>query len=130
MLVGDEDVSPAFGGALPWGFMRIFDTSNPTNPVEIGAFATDGALNDPTFHEFFERTMHNVVVRGSRAYVSWYGEGIRVVDISQPSDPREIGAFVPPEDLGPALFWGVYAHRDLVLGSDLFGGLFILKLKE
>ena len=54
-------------------------------------------------------------------------DGIRVVDFSNPSEPREIAAFVPE---GPSSFWGVYPHRNLVLGSDWLGGdLYILKMR-
>ena len=75
--------------------------------------------------------MHNIIVRGSRAYLSWYFEGIRVVDFSQPSAPREIAAFIPdPAETSPGLFWGVYVHKDMILGSDILGGLFILKMNN
>ncbi len=119
VVVGDEDFAPG-----PWGFLRTFDTLDPTNPDQIGAFATDGSLNDPTG----TRTMHNIFVRGNNAYLSWYDEGIRIVDLSQPATPREIASFIPdPNQTGPGRFWGVYVHNDLVLASDLLSGLFILK---
>ena len=121
LIVGDEDFT-----AGPWGFLRFFDISDRANPVQVGAYATDNALqaDGPTAISF---TAHNVVVRGSRAYVSWYDDGIRVIDFSDPTNPREIAAYSPG---GLTSFWGVYAHRDLVLGSDFVsGGLYILKLK-
>lgn len=120
VLVGDEDFAPG-----PWGFLRVFDTSDPTHPFQVGAYATAGSLSsDPD-----PATMHNIIVKGSRAYLSWYFEGIRVVDFSQPSTPREIAAFVAdPAETSPGLFWGVYVHQDKILGSDLSGGLFILEL--
>ena len=69
---------------------------------------------------------HNIIVRGNRAYISWYDDGIRVLDFSQPENIREIAAFVPDV---PASFWGIYVHQDLVLGSDYLGaGLYILQL--
>lgn len=117
VLVGDEDFAPD-----PWGFLRVFDTGDAANPIQIGAFATAAALSNTPFPS----TMHNIVVRGSRAYLSWYFEGIRVVDFSQPSAPREIAAFVP--ELG-GFIWGVYVQGDLILASDLFGSLHILRLE-
>lgn len=120
MIVGDEDFT-----AGPWGFLRIFDTSDLGNPVEIGAYATENALTNPNpLAASF--SAHNLVVQGNRAFVSWYDDGIRVIDFSQPSAPREIAAFVP-ERLSS--FWGVYVHQNLILGSDLGGGLYILQLK-
>lgn len=116
-LVTDEDFTSG-----PWGFLRVFDTSDPTNPVEIGAFATENALNAPPPDGDF--SVHNVVVRGNSAYISWYTDGVRVVDISQPNAPRETASFAVE---GPSLFWGVYQDRELIFGSDMFNGLYILK---
>lgn len=128
VLVADEDFT-----ALPFGFLRIFDTSDRNNPVQIGAFATDKSLtNDgivPSLPFSLVFSIHNIVVRGSKAYISWYDEGIRVVDFSNPSNPREIASFIAPGAPDVGFFWGVYVHRDLILGSDLFSGLYILKLK-
>ncbi len=118
VVTGDEDFNP-----LPWGFLRVFDTLDATSPNQVGTFATSNALNNP-FDLF---SMHNIFVRGSRAYLSWYFEGIRVVDLSQPANPREIAAFLPPAGTGPGLFWGVYVQGDLIFASDLLSGLFILK---
>lgn len=118
VVVADEDFNP-----LPWGFLRVFDTRDASNPVQVGTFATSNALNNP-FNLF---SIHNIFVRGSRAYLSWYFEGIRVVDLSQPANPREIAAFLPPAGTGPGLFWGIYVQGDLILASDLLSGLFILK---
>ncbi len=123
VVTGDEDFDP-----LPWGFLRIFDTGDPTNPFEVGAFATDGSLNDPSL----ERTMHNIFIDDDVAFLSWYDEGIRVVDFSQPSNPREIAAFTAPGAPFEGLFWGVFFQDDddLVLASDILTGLFILELKH
>jgi len=120
VITADENMNP-----LPWGFLRVFDTSDPTSPVQVGSLATSNALNNPDLNSPF--TMHNIFVRGNQAYLSWNFDGIRVVDISQPSRPREVAAFLPPAGTGPGLFWGVYVHKNLVLGSDLLSGLFILK---
>jgi len=38
------DVHGVFDG---WGYMRVLDTSDPTNPVEIGQYATEGVLAQP-----------------------------------------------------------------------------------
>ncbi len=119
VVVGDEDFAPG-----PWGFLRVFDSSDPSSPEQIGAFATPGALGSGPA----TATMHNIIVRGSRAYLSWYFEGISIVDISQPSRPREIASFIPnPAETSPGLFWGIYEHKDLILATDIIGGLFILK---
>jgi hypothetical protein len=89
-------------------------------------------------------TVHNPFVVGDTAYLSWYGDGLRVIDISDPSSPRETAFFVPgdteashgqqvaprhnePVEGGAAAVWGVYVHGDLILLSDIQQGLFILR---
>lgn len=129
VVVGDEDFSPVGGGDDIWGFGRIFDIQR--EPVQVATFDTGNVTADPALGDF---SMHNVVVRGSTAYVSWYSDGMVLYDISQPAAPRQIAQFVPPaaEDPFGVLptapeMWGVHLHRSLVLGSDMNSGLWILK---
>lgn len=130
VIVGDEDFSPVLGGDDIWGFGRIFDTQN--DPVQVSTFDTGNVTEDPGVGDF---TMHNVIVRGSTAYVSWYSDGIVLFDISQPANPRQIGQFIPeaaadPFGLLPPVveMWGVYVHGSLILGSDMNSGLHVLKM--
>ena len=115
-----------------WGYLRVIDVSDKSDPVEVGEFATEGTL-DPSLTPFDlsgDRTMHNVVNdSGHTAYISWYAEGMRVVDFSDPSNPREIAHFVDTSQEG-SNFWGVYLHtlpggRQVILGSDRDTGLWI-----
>ena len=70
-----------------------------------------------------------VVDGGTRAYISWYNEGIRVVDFA--SDTlTEVGHYTEDFSPGSASFWGVYLHdhpdgNTYVLGSDRNSGLWI-----
>lgn len=127
VITGDEDFTPG-----PWGFLRVFDTSDPANPVQVGSFGTENALGPrPDFGDY---SAHNIIVRGNTAYASWYSDGIRLIDISDPTAPRETGSFVFPDVSDPqgfwpskSLIWGVYVHNDLILASDINAGLYVLK---
>jgi hypothetical protein len=126
LLTADEDFDPESGGT--WGFLRLWNVKNPTAPVEVGRFGTANALAPPRTPEGDFAccfSIHNPFVRGSTAYISWYSDGIRVVDISQPSAPREIASFVPDYEF--PFVWGVYVDRDLIFASDFDIGLYILK---
>ena len=95
--------------------------------MEVGRFATANVLRDPPPPG--DRTMHNIFVVGRQAFISWYADGIRVVDLQRPEAPVEIAHFVDVD--GGSNFWGVYvfAHPDgnrYILGSDRDSGLWIL----
>jgi hypothetical protein len=74
--------------------------------------------------------VHNPKVKGNTVYASWFSDGIRVLDISDPSSPREIGSWSgedAPEDAPAVDIWGVDLHGDLLLASDRNYGLYVLK---
>lgn len=114
-----------------WGYGRILDVSDPTRIVELGQFITENVMARPVAGgPPRDHTMHNVIVEGRRAYISWYADGIRVVDFSDPKKPREVGRFVDQER--GSNFWGVYLFRHpdsktYILGSDRDTGLWIFR---
>jgi hypothetical protein len=126
-------------GPATWGFLRLWDIRDRAKPVPVGTFATPATHQFPLpRHGWF--TAHNPVVRGDRLYVSWYADGVRVLDITTPAQPREIGHFVPPFipgasiPSGPAgwfgpwpMVLGVVEHHGLILLSDVNTGLWILR---
>ncbi len=135
-IVNDEDFRPVGPSGIEdgWGYTRIIDISDPTRPVEIATFATANARSTRT-DGFF--SVHNPFVRGRTLYLSWYSDGVRVVDLSQPDAPREIASFVPPAHPDPFDFflpgfafpfvWGVWVGGDTILASDINFGLYVLK---
>lgn len=143
---GTVTIDQAFGTEDGEGFMRVIDVTDPADMVQVGSFATPGALPPLNAQLTGTRDAHNVVVRGDRAYWAWYHEGIRVVDFSdcQAGDgfegctPAEIAHFGGGDVGEPVIadFWGVYLHdlpdgQTVILGSDRgeegngAGGLYI-----
>jgi hypothetical protein len=145
LIVLHEDFSPAlpaarFGGCGTrfgaWGPMRIYDIRNPAEPQLLSEFTTDNMkVAEMETPEVF--TVHNAeAVNENEAIVSWYSDGVRWVDISNPAKPREIDAWVPPAANDPhgfapevPLVWGVYPlpDEDLILATDLNSGLWVLR---
>jgi hypothetical protein len=119
-LIGDETFGP------PWGHLRLVDVQDPANPIEVGSFDTsDSAVG--TRGGQYAYTIHNPLVDDrdpNRAYLAWYADGVRLLDISDASHPVEIGAWVPPH-LGE--IWNVSFMGDLLLAGDINNGLFILR---
>lgn len=107
-----------------YGYLRLFDVTDPGNIVEKDQFATEGVFANPPLPG--DRTMHNVVVdSGTRAYISWYNEGMRVVDFAG-DNLTEVGHWTQDG----SSFWGVYLHQHpnsntYILGSDRNSGLWI-----
>lgn len=114
-----------------WGYMRILDVSDPANIKELGQYATAGAFTNPVSEG--DHSIHDPWVDSQRAYISWYWDGIRVVDFSDPAKPVEVAFFI--DETGHSNFWGVYLYQHpngntYILGSDRDSGLWILKAPE
>ena len=120
---GIVDVEAIFDG---YGYLRLLDVTDPRNIVELDQFATENVFANPPIPG--DRTMHNVVVDGgTTAYISWYAEGMRVVDFSGDT-LTETAQFVDTVD--GSNFWGVYLYdhsngNRYILGSDRTTGLWI-----
>jgi hypothetical protein len=130
----------------PWSGLRIWDYSDPENPVLESTFDTTCSASPtpiPECDPFGTYSSHNVIVenRGNKvkAYVSWYWDGMLVLDVTDPSSPKETARYFDnsPEFLEsngglPHDFWGVgkETHRPWIYGSDRNGGLYVLKEKR
>jgi hypothetical protein len=70
-------------------------------------------------------------MKNDMAYISWYKAGARVVDLTDPTDPVEVGFYDTHPQAGGAFNgnWGVYPFRsdDVVYASDRQSGLYILR---
>ena len=125
--------------STPWSGLRIWDYSDSANPVLASTFDTTcSASTAPTeaCDENGTYSAHNVIVESSDdkvlAYVSWYNDGILVLDISDPYNPVEVARYLDMNEDGVTNdFWGIYkeAGEGSIYASDRHGGLYILKLK-
>lgn len=135
-FVGNDDGSAIQNGDLiaatgefdGYGYLRLLDVTDPGNIVELDQFATEGVFVNPPLSG--DRTMHNVVVDdGTTAYISWYAEGMRVVDFGGDT-LTETAHFVDTAD--GSNFWGVYLYEHsngdtYILGSDRVTGLWLFE---
>jgi choice-of-anchor B domain-containing protein len=73
--------------------------------------------------------VHNVHIRGSIAYVSWYTAGSRIIDVSDPRDPAQLGYYDtytrPDTGFGFDGNWEIYPYlpSGKILASDMLSGL-------
>ena len=118
-LVADETFGP------PWGRLRLVDVQEPSNPVQVGVFETANSAAG-TRGPQYAYTIHNPLVDDrdpNRAYLAWYADGVRLVDISNASQPVEVASWVPPNS---GMAWNVAFMGDVLLVGDINNGLVIL----
>ena len=124
--------------STPWGGLRIWDYSDPGNPVLASTFYTEcsaSTASGGSCDAGGSYTSHNVVVEGNKAYVSWYWDGVLVVDISDPYNPVETARYTRNDaeflagNGGPQDVWGIYKVQNSpwIYSSDRNGGLYVLK---
>jgi choice-of-anchor B domain-containing protein len=97
-------------------------------------------LDDPVLvKEFFgttEASDHNLYIVGNLMYQSHYFAGFRIVDISDPTSPREVAYFdtVPGDNNKPGFggSWSNYPYfsSGVIVVTSGQEGLFLLKKKE
>lgn len=142
LFAADEDFCKASGAGteVGFGYMRVYDYGDPGHPVEIGAYRTPNSMGtqDLAAGDF---SIHNNFLVGTDVYSSWYTDGVRVVDTSDPTHPVEVAHFVPPAGQNPVKpsqrgvlanttqIWGVVVDEatGLIYASDMNTGLWILR---
>ncbi|HUG52029.1 MAG TPA: choice-of-anchor B family protein [Vicinamibacteria bacterium] len=96
-----------------------WDISVPTAPRKVSQFIANPAA-----------IAHNVMIDGDRLLVAHYTEGVYLLDILNPEQPRVIGSYdtFPGPSGGFNGAWGAYIfpESNLVVASDIQGGLFVL----
>jgi hypothetical protein len=142
LFTADEDFCKTSGPGIEkgYGYMRVYDYSDPANPVQIGEYRTPNSLGIGS-QGSGDYTIHNNFMVGHEMYISWYSDGVRVVDVSDPTNPEEVAYFVPPAGQNPVKpsqrgvlsnttqVWGVVVDEatGLVYASDMNTGLWILR---
>jgi choice-of-anchor B domain-containing protein len=109
----DEDYNPANDNTI-----RIFDVLDLENPT-LAATTSNG---NPAMG-------HNLFVKGNYLYQAAYQSGIRIYNLSEPTDPNEVAyydTFPANDGHGDYGLWGTYPYfaDGIVVGSD-YTGLFI-----
>ena len=66
------------GGENTNAHLRVLDVTDPAHIVKIGEYSMRP-----------QSSIHNMVLVGKRLYVAWYSEGLRVLDVSNPTQPKQ-----------------------------------------
>jgi hypothetical protein len=90
--------------------LLIIDISNPSAPNLAGSYMAPGM------------TTSDVAVSGNFAYVAAFGDGLHIVDVSDPANIRPVGWYDTPSSATGVTVFGEYIYV-----ADTSGGLQILK---
>ncbi len=119
-----------------WSGLRVWDYSDPARPVLAATFNTlcSAHPDDESCSPDGIYSSHNLIVEDGKAYVSWYADGVLVLDLSDPYRPVEVaryheaGLAFEASNGGPQDVWGIYKvpGESLLYASDRNGGLYVL----
>ena len=93
-------------GGCPLNFARMVSVESEMTPIMVGAFAIpDNDLNECLEQPNTEpngqprrnvaQQNHNPTIFKNLVFNTWYGHGLRAIDISRPQTPREVGYAMP-----------------------------------
>ena len=109
-------------GTTPRTRTYIFDVGELDDPVLVGSVDGPSGATD-----------HNLYVKGNRMYQANYQAGFRLLDISDPEAPVEIGWFdTTPYEGDPPGFVGAWTaypffESGTVIVTSMYEGVFLLK---
>jgi hypothetical protein len=124
------------------GRPSFWSVADPRHPRLLSVFNPPKRLVDAARKRGasgFALGVHDPKIVGNRAYFSWYGLGVLVVDISNPRRPRFVAQFRPSGARDPdqsfcpgrrcSYTWGVYALPRYAVASDMVGGLWVFRVR-
>ncbi len=102
------------------GLVRCWDISNLGTISQVSSFGTGVGTS-----------IHNIFAKNDTCYASYYTEGLRVIDYTDPFAPVEIGYYDTYLGAGGPYegMWGTYPYlpSGTIVSSDLSTGLWLLK---
>lgn len=114
VVMSDETFETSSAG----GELTFIDTSDEKTPRIMSKFFVDVTGYPPGLY-----SAHNFQIDGDKIITAWYSAGTRVIDISDPANPVEIGHYVPEG----ALTWEALTHSGYIYTGDTTRGIDILK---
>ncbi|WP_338867525.1 hypothetical protein [Myxococcus stipitatus] len=91
----------AFSGGEDWGsYLSVLDVVNPASILQVGEFRLRP-----------EVSIRSMTLSGSKLYVAFYQDGLRVLDVSNPGDVRQVA------------YYNSWRETDANRGTTFFEGL-------
>jgi choice-of-anchor B domain-containing protein len=111
------------------GHLIAWDISNPKAPLPVASYESGTGTS-----------IHNVLLDGNYAYLAYYSEGVRILDVSDPPNMVEVGYIDSPLFDDNSCFkhpffrgiWGVYpltTAGNFYFGNMCGGGIYIARFE-
>jgi hypothetical protein len=127
MVVVDEEAGKR--APAPPAFMWMIDITDEKHPVSVSTFNPEAAFTIAPGHQYGAHQPAEQVY-DNKMFVTWFSGGLRVVDISNPYQLKEIAYYVPKPGRGQSKVKSndVYRTADgLIYLIDRLDGLEILE---
>ncbi len=87
------------GDEAAGAYLSVVDAEpgSPTFMQEIGSYQTRA-----------ETSIHNIMAIGDRAYITYYHDGVRILDLADPTQPKLLG------------YYNTWSPDEAVIGNSLF----------
>jgi hypothetical protein len=104
--------------------VKILDVSDYSNISVLATFSSGVNPNSMA---------HNGIIKDNLLYIAYYHDGLRVFDISNPSNPIQVNSYdtyLPNNHISYRGAWGVYPYLNSgnILVSDMQSGLYVFEL--
>jgi hypothetical protein len=134
IAVSTEEERPKRGPDVgrPHAPLRTWDVTDPASPKILCTYQLDE--NAQPYHgdnvRFGTHQLREIVDRDCMLYVTWFAAGLRMIDISDPVNPREKGHFIPKPAEGRDVPWTNDVAKDergLIFFTDKVCGLDVIE---
>ena len=103
-----------------WGAQKLINFSaNP--PALVGTYRSPTSQMWPPPTDGVYMPVASSILGNQLAFSSWMSDGLRVVDLSNPSSPKELAAYVPPAVADPSPLAGAGPSNSAVGGEQFRG---------
>ena len=134
IAVSTEEERPQRGpdAGKPHASLRTWDVTDPTKPrlLYTHEVPDDASPYHGSKFRFGAHQLREQVDKDGLLYVTWFGAGLRIVDINDPARPKEKGYIIPkPGDGQKAPLTNDVAmdHRGLIYFTDKACGLDVIE---
>jgi hypothetical protein len=97
MIVSDEEAGKL--APTPPAFMWVVDITDESRPVPISTYAPAAAASIAPGYQYGAHQPAEQVY-DNKIFITWFSGGLRVVDVSNPYSPTELGYYVPEPGRG------------------------------